>query len=96
MRENTNRRSNLKRWGFMVWEKRGSVILNPVPKAVQNEFFLREPSLLHHCAFGITMPLVYSVCFGFYTPEGHVIRFHWVLGVVVSIFAFLSAVPGSA
>ena len=80
----------------MVWEKRGSVILNPVPKAVQNEFFLREPSLLHHCAFGITMPLVYSVCFGFYTPEGHVIRFHWVLGVVVSIFAFLSAVPGSA
>src|SRR6266853_6277756 len=30
----------------MVWEKRGSVILNPVPKAVQNEFFLLEPSLV--------------------------------------------------
>src|ERR1700680_2249090 len=28
--------------------------------------------------------------------RGHVIRFHWVLGVVASIFAFLSAVPGSA
>src|SRR4029077_12593435 len=54
----------------MVWEKRGSVILNPVPKAVQNEFFLLEPSLLHRCAFGIIMPLVYSVWFGFYTPEG--------------------------
>jgi len=80
----------------MVWEKRGSVILNPVPKAVQNEFFLLEPSLLHHCAFGIIMPLVYSVWLGFCTSEGHVIRFHWVLGVVVSIFAFLSAVPGSA
>src|ERR1700674_725486 len=54
----------------MVWEKRGSVILNPVSKAVQNEFFLLEPSLLHHGAFGIIMPLVYSECFGFYTSEG--------------------------
>src|SRR3984893_18561370 len=54
----------------MVWEKRGSVILNPVPKAVQNEFFLLEPSLLHHCTFGIIMPLVYSVWLGFYTSEG--------------------------
>src|ERR1700732_1454279 len=54
----------------MGWEKRGSVILNPVPKAVQNEFFLLEPSSLHHCAFGIIMPLVYSVWFGFYTSEG--------------------------
>jgi photosystem II stability/assembly factor-like uncharacterized protein len=80
----------------MVWEKRGSVILNPVSKAVQNEFFLLEPSLLHHSAFGIMMPLVYSVWFGFCTSEGRVIRFHGVLGVVVSILAFLSAVPGSA
>src|SRR6202023_2702131 len=31
----------------------------------------------------------------FYTSEGHVIRFHWVLGVVC-IFALLSAVPGTA
>src|ERR1700680_2249088 len=54
----------------MVWETRGSVILNPVSKAVQNEFFLLEPSLLHHSAFGIIMPLVYSVWFGSYTSEG--------------------------
>src|SRR6267143_5540128 len=54
----------------MVWEKRGSAILNPVPKAVQNEFFLLEPSLLHHGAFGIIRPLVYCVWFGFYTSEG--------------------------
>src|SRR5260370_13020252 len=54
----------------MVWEKRGSVILNPAPKAVPNEFFRLEPSWLHHSAFGIIMPLVYSVCFGFYTSEG--------------------------
>src|ERR1700694_1437905 len=54
----------------MAWEKRGSVILNPVPKAVQNEFFLLEPSLLHHGAFGIIIPLVYSEWFGFYTSEG--------------------------
>src|SRR4029077_20679864 len=35
------------------------------PPAVQNEFFRLEPCLLHHSAFGIVMPLVYSVWFGF-------------------------------
>src|ERR1700730_6171346 len=54
----------------MVWEKAGSVILNPAPKAVQSEFLLVEPSLLRHSAFGIIMPLVYSVWFGFCTSEG--------------------------
>src|SRR5216683_994198 len=97
MRENTNRRRNFKPWlSIMVWEKTGSVILNPAPKAVPNEFFQLEPSWLYHSAFGIILPLVYSVCFGFYTSEGRVIRFHGVLGVVVAIFAFWSAVAGSA
>src|SRR5260370_8864196 len=83
----------------MVWEKTGSVILKPGPKAVPNEFFRLEPSWLyqlHHSAFGIILPLVYSVSFGFYTSEGRVIRVHGVLGVVVAIFAFLSAVAASA
>src|ERR1700730_18425010 len=53
----------------MVWEKRGSVILNPVPKAVQNEFFLLEPSLLQHCAFGIICA-VSLFCVLWFLPVG--------------------------
>src|SRR6266851_1238899 len=81
----------------MVWEKRGSVILNPVPEAVQNEFFLLEPSLLQHCALGIICAVgLFCVALISTRRRGHVIRFHWVLEGVVCIFAFLSAVPGSA